>query len=230
MHGVLLTGGVHKNDAPIVLDTGASISITPYRSDFIGGLEECDVELHGLSDIVKVEWIGWVEWSIQDSFGQVAKIHSRTYLVPAGNIRLFSPQAYFKHHVDEPVVQKPKCTFNAHWLKLYTVDGNCLKLSYDPGNNFPYMFLDSHSQAAPVSVSNAYLLKDNGKALEDARNLMLDSNYNLTRKNFNCGTNVLGTADTIGSQTLIMRQHKHIVGGTRRTTALTHTRSQDLHL
>ena len=111
MHGVFLTGGVHKNDAPIVLDTGASISVTPYESDFVSDLEECDVELHGLSDTVKVEGIGWVEWSIQDSFGQVAKIRTRAYLVPAGNIRLFSPQAYFKQHVDKPVVQKPKCTW-----------------------------------------------------------------------------------------------------------------------
>ena len=60
MHGIYLTGAMHKNDAPIVLDTGASISITPYRSDFIGNLEECDVELHGLSDIIKVEGIGWL--------------------------------------------------------------------------------------------------------------------------------------------------------------------------
>ena len=92
MHGVYLTGAIHKNDTPIVLDTGASISITPYRSDFIGDLEECDVELHGLSDTVKVEGIGWVEWSIQDSFGQVTKIRTHAYLVPAGNIRCSVPK------------------------------------------------------------------------------------------------------------------------------------------
>jgi hypothetical protein len=43
MHGVFLTGGIHKNDAPIVLDTGASISMTPYESDFVSDLEEYDV-------------------------------------------------------------------------------------------------------------------------------------------------------------------------------------------
>ena len=213
MHGVYLTGAIHKNDAPIVLDTGASISITPYRSDFIGDLEECDVELHGLSDTVKVEGIGWVEWSIQDSFGQVAKIRTRAYLVPARNIRLFSPQAYFKQYVNEPVVQTPKCTFNVHWLKLYTVDGNCLKLNFDPGNNLPYMFLDSHSQAAPAGVSNAFLLKDKGKALEDARNLMLDSNYNLTpaQKELQLWHQRLGHCGHHWVQDL-MRQRKHIVG------------------
>ena len=65
MHGVFLTGGIHVNGTPIVLDTGASISITPHMSDIVSDLEECDVVLHGLSDTVKVEGIGWVEWSIQ---------------------------------------------------------------------------------------------------------------------------------------------------------------------
>jgi hypothetical protein len=179
VHGVFLTGGIHRNDVHFVLNTGASTSITPYESDLVSPLEECDVELHGLSDTIKVEGIGWVEWSIQDSFGQAAKIHSCAYLVPAGNIRLYSPQAYFKHYVNEPVVQNPKCTFDAHWLQIYTVDGNCLKLAYDPGNNLPYMFLNSHSCAAPAGMSKAHLMKHRGKALEDTHNLMLDSNYNL---------------------------------------------------
>ena len=81
-----------SNDAPIVIDTGASILTTPYRSDIISDLKECDVVLHGFSDAVKVEGIGWVEWSIQDMFGQVAKIRTHAYLVPEGHVRLFSPQ------------------------------------------------------------------------------------------------------------------------------------------
>ena len=90
---------------------------------------------------------GFIRTGRQDS-------HPRLFGACRQHRTLFSPQAYFKQHVDEPVVQKPKCTFNAHWLKLYTVDGNCLKLlvAYDPGNNLPYMFLDSHSHAAPASA------------------------------------------------------------------------------
>jgi hypothetical protein len=42
----------------------------------VSDLKECDVVLHGLSDTVKVEGIGWVEWSIQNTFGQVTKIHT----------------------------------------------------------------------------------------------------------------------------------------------------------
>jgi hypothetical protein len=68
-HGVFLTGGIYKNDTPIVPDTGASVLITPYASDFVLDLKACDIVLHGLSDTVKVEGIGWVEWSIQDTFG-----------------------------------------------------------------------------------------------------------------------------------------------------------------
>jgi hypothetical protein len=47
MHGGFLTGGIHTNDTPIVLDTGASISTTPHTSDIVSDLDECDVALHG---------------------------------------------------------------------------------------------------------------------------------------------------------------------------------------
>ena len=153
MHGVFLTGGKKASDTPIVLDTDASISITPFRSDIVSDLEECDVVLHGLSDTVKVEGIGWVEWSIQDTFRQVAKIRTHAYLVPEGHVRLFSPQADFKlYEDDEAIVAKPKCEFDAHWLHLHTVDGNSLKLPFDSGTTLPYMFLDSHSHTPDPSV------------------------------------------------------------------------------
>ena len=215
MHSVFLSGGKNSNDAPIVIDPGASISITPYRSDIISDLEECDVVLHGLSDTVKVEGIGWVEWSIQDTFGQVAKIRTRAYLVPDGHVRLFSPQHYFKLYEDDAsIVIKPKCEFDAHWLKLHTVDGNILKLPFDSGNNLPYMFLDVHSCTPdPSAHLTAYLHKNAGQAFVDARNLILDSNHNMTppQKELQLWHQRLGH---LGHQWVqdLMRKHKQVVG------------------
>ena len=215
MHGAFLSGGKNSNDAPIVIDTGASISITPYRSDIISDLEECDVVLHGLSDTVKVEGIGWVEWSIQDTFGQVAKIRTRAYLVPEGHVRLLSPQHYFKLYEDDAsVVVKPKCEFDAHWLQLHTVDGNILKLPFDSGNNLPYAFLDVHSCTPdPSAHLSAYLHKNAGQAFVDARNLILDSNHNMTppQKELQLWHQRLGHLGYQWVQDL-MRKHKQVVG------------------
>jgi hypothetical protein len=62
-------------------------------------------------------------------------------------------------------------------------------------------------------MSNALLLKDNGQALKDACNLMLDSNYNLTpaQKELQLWHQHLGHCGHQWVQDL-MRQPKHIVG------------------
>ena len=90
---------VQPERTPIVLDTGASISVTPFLSDFVTDLEDVDTEMRGLSESIQVEGKGTVEWPTQDFFGRVALVRTKAYLVPKGNIRLFSPQAYFREAI-----------------------------------------------------------------------------------------------------------------------------------
>lgn len=52
---------------PIMIDTGASISVTPHLSDFVGPLQKSDIAvLHGLSTDTQVVGYGDIEWSIRD--------------------------------------------------------------------------------------------------------------------------------------------------------------------
>ena len=81
---------------PIVIDTGASISLTPNRDDFIGPIRPIQAELKGLADHVSVAGVGQVEWTIRDLFGAIRIIRTQAYLVPSASIRLFSPQVYFR--------------------------------------------------------------------------------------------------------------------------------------
>jgi hypothetical protein len=84
-------------DLPIVIDTGASLSLTPIWDDFIGNLEETPLsKLIGLSSKTEVIGVGTVEFTIQVLFGVVRTIHTRAYYVPKATIRLFSPQSYFQ--------------------------------------------------------------------------------------------------------------------------------------
>jgi hypothetical protein len=55
---------------PVVVDTGASISISPNISDFIGTIKKPSCEtLQGLGDSSKVDGQGIIEWHIRDVLG-----------------------------------------------------------------------------------------------------------------------------------------------------------------
>ena len=57
---------------PIVIDSGASCSLTPNKHDFIGDIRPATInELHGLSNTTKVLGVGTVEWTIRDVFGTI---------------------------------------------------------------------------------------------------------------------------------------------------------------
>ena len=54
----------HVQEPPIVLDTGASTSLTPVLSDFVGELTKPEsVDIQGLSSSTKVVGVGTVEWA-----------------------------------------------------------------------------------------------------------------------------------------------------------------------
>jgi hypothetical protein len=88
----------HKEDCvPIVIDTGASVSVTPVITDFIGPLRPCaTANLKGLSGSTEVIGEGTVNWLMRDMFGNKRKIRTTAYYVPEASIRLFSPHTYFK--------------------------------------------------------------------------------------------------------------------------------------
>jgi hypothetical protein len=93
-HGVL-----NPIDIPIVIDTGASLSLTPYKEDFEEPPEECMLkELLNVSSTTNVEGVGTVAWKVIDFFGVVHTIRTRAYYVPTATIRLYSPQRHFSSH------------------------------------------------------------------------------------------------------------------------------------
>jgi hypothetical protein len=80
-----------RDDIPIVFDTGASMSLTPLREDFEGEVGVPPITtMHGLQGAVKVVGVGKVSWTVFDAYGVVRVIKTTAYLVPEGNIRLFT--------------------------------------------------------------------------------------------------------------------------------------------
>ena len=112
-------------DVPIVIDSGASLSLTPFKHDFVNPPEKSKLkELNNVSSTTKVEGEGMVAWKIIDFYGVLHTIRTRAYYVPSASIRLFSPQRLFQQQSDGSLVM--------------TGDLVTLNLSKSVNLNFPY--------------------------------------------------------------------------------------------
>src|SRR5210317_466355 len=101
---------------PIVIDTGASLSLSPNLADFVEKPRPCALSnLHGLSGTAEVLGIGTVEWTVRDLLGEIKTIRCQAYYVPSAKIRLFAPQRFFQEQkggqcvvtADRAVIQMP---------------------------------------------------------------------------------------------------------------------------
>ena len=139
-----------EKHTPIVFDTGASFSLTPYEGDFVGEIEEPTIkELFGIADSVPIKGIGWIEWTIRDVFNNVCLVRTRAFLVPKSNIRLFSPQTYFNEAPKGD--ETAQGTFNRSKLEFTTHSGQRLTFPYSAGGNLPIMLLDWDTPQVPIT-------------------------------------------------------------------------------
>ena len=84
---------------PVVFDTGASVSISPVKEDFIGEIHTVTNEtIKGLAHEINIAGYGRVRWVIRDMFGNDMTIETNALYIPEGDVRLFSPQSYFQEH------------------------------------------------------------------------------------------------------------------------------------
>ena len=64
----------HK-EIPIIIDSGASVSISPVREDFVGQLRHLPGStIRGINSVTTIDGIGDVEWTIRDLHGNVPTI------------------------------------------------------------------------------------------------------------------------------------------------------------
>ena len=78
--------------SPVVIDTGCTRSVTPFRNDFDTVIDTSnDQEMVGLKDGVSIKGEGHVNWTIRDAFGHLCAIRTRACYVPEARVRLLSP-------------------------------------------------------------------------------------------------------------------------------------------
>jgi hypothetical protein len=96
MEAYVFWGMANQLVIPIIIDTGASISVTVLKLDFVGQIHEVDPgqSLQGLNNEVKVHEQGTVCWTIHDQFDRIWTIQMLAYYVPDATVRLLSPQTH----------------------------------------------------------------------------------------------------------------------------------------
>jgi hypothetical protein len=114
--------GLNAADAPIVIDSGASLSISPYQGDFVGDIEQLNSTIQGISTVTKIAGVVTVRWTFKDVFGTIKIIETRAYYIPDAGVRLFSPQVYFQEQQAGSYLMTSMNTF------LTTADGCVLTL------------------------------------------------------------------------------------------------------
>ncbi len=122
-------------ELPIVLDTGASKSLTPNRSDFVT-FKKISSTVSGIGARSQVEGIGKVRWKIYDQNGTERQIETLALYMPTAKIRLYSPQTHFKEHKSGEV----QISWNEVVLKLPNDVGR-LSFPFNPVCNLPLMLI-----------------------------------------------------------------------------------------
>jgi hypothetical protein len=175
---------------PIVLDTGASWSVTPNVNDFVGEIDPAGVtELKSLDAKIQVHGVGTVKWEIRDAVGEVQTIRTKALYVPSAEVGLFSPQVYLKEHKKGELV----CQFDK--VLLWLPNGIKLEFLWQELSNLPFMLTDDMFDN-PAKVLTAGISHTDLQAVKTASmfpTVLSQSNLNLT-----------------GSQKELLLWHQHL--------------------
>jgi hypothetical protein len=132
----------NNKELPIVIDTGASSSITPIASDFTSEISKADLqELKQVNGTTPVCGQGIVDWPIEDVDGIRRSITTDAYYVPDAGIRLFSPQAYIGKNTTSMLI----C--DSTGIRFTLKCGTVLRFPFNKSNNLPFMLTQSSLRA-----------------------------------------------------------------------------------
>jgi hypothetical protein len=138
---------------PLIWDTGASICVTPDKSDFIDYDPKPDIkEVKGLGGkSSKVAGQGLVLWSLHDCNGTLRHLKLKAYHIPASTTRLISTSSLLRQYTGEHL------TVDGASLKLSGIDNDPLRslvIAFNnPNTNIPTTIAYKYNAIEAPSVS-----------------------------------------------------------------------------
>jgi hypothetical protein len=121
----------------IIWDSGASISISPNKGDFVGPVTTAGVgtRLKGTAKGLSIQGQGQVMLTVLDASGQLRALKVPAYYVPQARVRLLSTTSLLQSYPDETI------SMEAHQLTLSGIRGSSrcdpVVARVNPSNNLP---------------------------------------------------------------------------------------------
>jgi hypothetical protein len=122
---------------PVIWDSGASISISHDREDFVGSLTSPGVGtvLKGIVKGLSIQGQGHVMWAMQDESGQLRALKLPAYYVPKARIKLLSTTSLLQTYPGESI------SMQAHQMTLSGIreiqGRGAITARVNPVNNLP---------------------------------------------------------------------------------------------
>ena len=167
--------GTKSNGIPLIVDSGASVCITPRREDFIF-YRDSKVKIKDLSKTNTVAGEGMIRWKVKDVTGKIVNIELPGYHIPNAEVRLLSPQVLLS-----TVGGSSKAIQTPADLKLCLGNGVELHAQYCPRSNLPLLNTCDHAPDVKSFWHDAFDISSNDVFTFAAEKNVLDgSNVNLS--------------------------------------------------
>ena len=152
----------------VIWDTGASISISPCKEDFIDLNQNVNKSyLAGVSSAMKVEGEGTVQWNMMDERGNIRNLKIKALYVPSCSVRLLRPHSITEKFADENI------NIVKEGLKLSGVTD-------DPARGPVTAYISKTNKLPMTSCFSEGGLKQAGTALNATISVVHESNLNLS--------------------------------------------------
>ena len=157
--------GIIKERLPLIVDTGASVCISPRREDFIS-YKPSKLKIKDLSSSNKVLGEGMLRWSVRDANGEIVTLELPGYHIPAAEVRLLSPQVLLS------LVGGRSLQTSAN-IQFELDNGICMVANYCQKSNLP-MLQTSTAIAPRCALSDAFVYS--AGAAKEVTNVLSSSN------------------------------------------------------
>jgi hypothetical protein len=141
---------------PLIMDTGASISITPFKSDFISPIKPVQhVNIKGIASGLTATGIGDVSYSFVNDAGETQQLLLRNCLhVPSCAVRLICPR-----QIGATTGNDQDGLHATHASTTLYDDGRPTTIKYEPTSQLPILFTKSGINTFWLSSSNYNVIR-----------------------------------------------------------------------
>ena len=127
-------------DTIIIVDSGASVCVTPHHSDFVT-YQRSSMKLKDLSHTNVVDGEGYIQWKLTTDSDKVVNVRLPAVHISHAKVRLLSPQVLLKHFKGQSLLTSDE-------VVITLGDGTSFTAKYCPRSNLPILPSPSHNTYA----------------------------------------------------------------------------------